>query len=96
MGLINSKLPKDLQLELNNAKKTVSNEELGCIIGAFTADSCGSYNEFARIIRDEKFMNACMKMNGGGPFNLFPGQVTDDSELATCMMIGLIDNKEDV
>lgn len=41
-------------------------------------------------------MNACMKMNGGGPFNLFPGQVTDDSELATCMMLGLIENEEDV
>jgi len=41
-------------------------------------------------------MSQAMKMNGGGPFKLFAGQVTDDSELATCMMLGLIDNKEDV
>jgi ADP-ribosylglycohydrolase len=37
-----------------------------------------------------------MNMNGGGPFKLFGGQVTDDSELATCMMLGLINNKEEV
>ena len=37
-----------------------------------------------------------MKMNGGGPFKLYGGQITDDSELATCMMLGLIDNKEEV
>ena len=30
-------------------------------------------------------------MNGGGPFKLYAGQVTDDSELAMCLMYGLID-----
>ena len=29
-------------------------------------------------------MDACMKMNGGGPWKLAPGQITDDSELAMC------------
>jgi len=28
-------------------------------------------------------------MPGGGPFNLGPGQITDDSELAMCLMWGL-------
>lgn len=36
-------------------------------------DSCGSYNEFANIIQDDKVMDACMLMNGGGPFQLAPG-----------------------
>ena len=31
-----------------------------------------------------------MKMKGGGPWNLCPGQITDDSELAMCCMSGLI------
>ena len=35
-------------------------------------------------------------MNGCGPFKLYGGQITDDSELATCMMLGLINNKEEV
>jgi ADP-ribosylglycohydrolase len=34
-------------------------------------------------------MEECMKMPGGGPFNLSPGQITDDSELAMCMMQGI-------
>ena len=32
-----------------------------------------------------------MKMNGGGPFKLAAGQVTDDSELSMCLMHGLVD-----
>ena len=31
-----------------------------------------------------------MKMNGGGPFELYSGQVTDDSELAMCLLHALI------
>ena len=33
-----------------------------------------------------------MKMPGGGPWNLFSGQITDDSELAMCMMNGIIES----
>lgn len=33
-------------------------------------------------------------MPGGGPFRLNPGQITDDSELAMCIMRGLVDNKK--
>jgi ADP-ribosylglycohydrolase len=56
----------------------------GCILGAFLSDSCGSYNEFSTTIASENFMDECMKMNGGGPWRLCPGQITDDSELAMC------------
>lgn len=38
-------------------------------------------------------MDDCMEMPGGGPFNLAGGQVTDDSELATCLLWGIIDQK---
>ena len=32
-----------------------------------------------------------MNMPGGGPFKLGSGQITDDSELAMCLMTGLIE-----
>ena len=43
-------------------------------MGAFAADACGSYNEFAsELVEDESEMDKCMKMPGGGPFELSPG-----------------------
>ena len=38
----------------------------GCIVGAFTADSCGSYVEFSINRISENDMDECMKMPGGG------------------------------
>ena len=67
----------------------------GCIIGAFAGDACGSYNEFNQRVESDAFMDKCMEMNGGGPFNLYPGQITDDSELAMCLMWGLIKGNEE-
>jgi ADP-ribosylglycohydrolase len=57
----------------------------GCIMGAFIGDSIGSYLEFKKDI-PEHLLNVAMKMPGGGPFQVAPGQVTDDSELA--LMLG--------
>lgn len=37
-----------------------------------------------------------MKMPSGGPFMLVSGQVTDDSELAMCIMHGILANKESI
>ena len=34
-----------------------------------------------------------MEMPGGGYWNVYPGQVTDDSELAMCLMRGLVAGK---
>ena len=45
----------------------------GCIIGAFTGDACGAYNEFTKKIATEEFMDECMKMPGGGPWRLGSG-----------------------
>ena len=69
----------------------------GCIIGAFVGDACGSYNEFnpERVWHYDRLMEKCMKMNGGGPWRLNAGQVTDDSELAMCLMWGILNSNED-
>ena len=37
-------------------------------------------------------MEQCMKMPGGGFFKVGPGQVSDDSELALCLMQGIINS----
>ena len=35
-----------------------------------------------------------MTMPGGGPHGVAPGQITDDSELAMCMLWGLVDGNK--
>ena len=62
----------------------------GCILGAFIGDSIGSYNEFGLFELEEDKLHYVMKMPGGGPHKIGAGQVTDDSELAMCLMKGLI------
>lgn len=66
----------------------------GCILGTFVGDSCGSFLEFNKALATDEEMKDCMDMNGGGPFKLGPGQVTDDSELAMCLIAGLKEGQE--
>ena len=81
---------------------TFEDRAFGCVLGAFTADACGSFLEFSRKIGTKERMDACMRMEGGGPFGLAPGQITDDSELALCLLRGLLSSvrskpkKEDI
>ena len=49
------------------------NAAFGCILGAFIGDSCGSYLEFIKETVDEKTMDECMLMLGGGPHKVGPG-----------------------
>jgi len=68
---------------------------LGCIVGAFTADACGSFVEFTRREVSEEEMDLCMTMPGGGTWNrIGPGQATDDSELAMSLMHALIKSSQ--
>ena len=58
----------------------------GCLIGLATGDALGTTLEFKpvgsfRPIKD---------MVGGGPFNLTPGQWTDDTSMALCLAESLI------
>ena len=54
------------------------------MFGAMIGDSIGSKNEFATHLHSDQEIQEILTMPGGGPFNLKPGQVTDDSELAMC------------
>jgi ADP-ribosylglycohydrolase len=75
----------------------------GCLMGAFVADSCGSYLEFyggtedhELIMASEEVLDKCMTMPGGGYHRVAAGQVTDDTELMQCLLWGYVDsNPED-
>lgn len=66
----------------------------GSVFGAFVGDSTGSYLEFSRKINiTEKLAKEALDLNGGGPFRVGPGQMTDDSEMAMCILHGLVPEK---
>ena len=55
-------------------KNVFEDRAFGCICGAFIADACGSYVEFANSELSEEKMDECMRMPGGGVFtNIGPG-----------------------
>ena len=78
-------------LKIINAEDFL-NRAKGSILGAFVGDSIGSYLEFKKTVTSEDADKA-LNMPGGGPFSLSPGQITDDSEFAICLLYGLLDGK---
>jgi ADP-ribosylglycohydrolase len=68
----------------------------GCIFGAFVGDSLGTYLEFSTKPASKDEMIKCMKMPGGGFFKVGPGQVSDDSEQAMCLLQAIINSNSKV
>ena len=60
------------------------------MLGAFVGDSLGSFREFERGDCPDELVEEAMTMPGGGPWELRVGQITDDSELAMCLMRALL------
>jgi len=58
----------------------------GCLLGLATGDALGTTLEFKPV----SSFNPLMDMVGGGPFNLTPGQWTDDTSMALCLAESLI------
>jgi hypothetical protein len=90
-------IPRALSSLLNsNAKcpdlatSDLLNSVYGAFFGFLIGDSIGSHIAFQVTNIDEHVPNA-LYMNGGGTYNLNPGQVTDDSELAFSLGYGLIE-----
>lgn len=71
------------------------NFALGSVIGAFIGDALGAYIEFRKDIPDP-LLRETLEMRGGGCFRVGPGQVTDDSELAMCLLNGLYESESDL
>lgn len=64
----------------------------GLIYGQLVGDSLGGRYEFKsskdvlQMIEKDIGNKIILQLLGEGPFNLYPGQVTDDSELALCIL----------
>ena len=58
-------------------------------MGAFVGDAAGAVLEFYNQRITQQDVEWALKMNGGGENEMGPGQITDDSEMAMCIMHGL-------
>ena len=65
----------------------------GCILGAFIGDAAGAFLEFYNKRIKQEHVDHALTFPGGGVFSVESGQFTDDSEMAMCLMKGLIDGK---
>jgi ADP-ribosyl-[dinitrogen reductase] hydrolase len=62
---------------------------LGCLMGLAVGDALGTTLEFKAPGSFEPLTD----LVGGGPFNLEPGQWTDDTSMALCLVESLIEKK---
>ena len=62
---------------------------LGSIMGAFIGDAAGAVLEFCSTKINEKGVDYALTFPGGGAMGVAPGQITDDSEMAMCILHGL-------
>lgn len=61
----------------------------GCLLGLAVGDAIGTTVEF----RPRGSFEPLKDMVGGGPFNLKPGQWTDDTSMALCLAESLLEKK---
>jgi len=98
---------KYLKFKGGNATSTTTSRYQGCLYGACVGDALGSRYEFLESEEAKKLIIQDIKTNsnlssssshipsilGGGPFNLHPGQISDDSEMLLCLMKSVYTNK---
>lgn len=86
-----STLTKSLATIDGIEKGSFRDHAFGCILGAFIGDACGASKSSAaeKLSKDEA--EKALKMNGGGVHNIGAGQVTSGSELALCLMTGIVE-----
>ncbi|WNO10876.1 ADP-ribosylglycohydrolase family protein [Teredinibacter sp. KSP-S5-2] len=65
------------------------NKNLGCLVGLAVGDALGTTLEFS----PRGSFTPIIDMIGGGPFELEPGQWTDDTSMALCLAESLIEKQ---
>ena len=80
-------------MEAQPIQSDIMNRCKGCIVGALIGDAWGAPLEFVQTVT-ASLVDAAMKMNGGGPLNVGPAQITDDGELTLCVLQGLANCKD--
>lgn len=67
---------------------------IGCMVGLAVGDALGTTLEFKpKGIIEAGVVPELTDMIGGGPFNLKPGQWTDDTTMALCLALSLIEKQ---
>jgi len=61
----------------------------GAVLGALAGDAAGATLEFSSWALDRQRVKGAMEMVGGGKLRTAPGQITDDGEMALCLMHAL-------
>ena len=69
----------------------ILNRCLGVLFGQFVGDNLGATFEFQSPDRIGGIRNVPTNLIGGGPFQVAPGQPTDDGELALALFHSLVD-----
>lgn len=60
----------------------------GAVVGAFIGDAAGAHVENSGALSKEA-VNFAFSLPGGGTHKIGKGQITDDSEMAMCLIRGL-------
>jgi len=79
---------KLLELARSNSE---ADRAFGSVFGAFIGDAAGAALEFAQFKISREMVQHALTLPGGGALCMAPGQITDDSEMALCIMHGLTD-----
>lgn len=66
---------------------TTEDRFLGCLVGLAVGDAVGTSVEF----QPPGTFEPVTDMVGGGPFDLEPGQWTDDTSMALCLAESLVE-----
>lgn len=64
----------------------------GCLVGLGVGDALGATLEFTRAAGVAARPGPHTEMTGGGPFNLAPGEVTDDTQMAIALAESLLEH----
>lgn len=75
----------------------IADRKAGALLGLAVGDALGTTLEFSSPKRGLNFYKRLKGphtgITGGGPFNLRPGQVTDDTHMACCLAASLMEMK---
>jgi len=80
--------------EVKLADEEHLNRAKGCIVGAFCGDAIGAAVEFRTDTITSEEVEKAMKMTMVGPHGILPTQITDDGELALCLLHGLLESPD--
>src|SRR5262245_4276012 len=78
------------EIVLNAEQEIIRDKYRGALLGLAVGDALGTTVEF----RSPGTFSPVTDMIGGGPFSLKPGEWTDDTSMALCLAVSLIEKRK--